>query len=82
MDMGLQSLHITNQNIIFSWNPEARNRINTIYMVGYFIGGALGTTTGAYAWEYFRWTGVASLGLFFTILIVIFHLSLRKKQSA
>lgn len=82
MDMGLQSLHITNQNIIFSRNPEARNRINTIYMVGYFIGGALGTTTGAYAWEYFRWTGVASLGLFFTILIVIFHLSLRKKQSA
>lgn len=82
VDMGLQSLHITNQNIIFSRNPDARNRINTIYMVGYFIGGALGTVTGAYAWELFQWRGVASLGLFYTILILIFHFSFGKKNSA
>ncbi len=82
VDMGLQSLHITNQNIIFSRNPDARNRINTIYMVGYFIGGALGTVTGAYAWQLFEWRGVASLGLFFTILILIFHFVFRKEESA
>jgi len=79
IDMGLQSLHITNQNIIFSKNPEARNRINTIYMVGYFIGGALGTTTGAYAWQWFQWSGVASLGLIYTILILLVHLIFKKK---
>ena len=79
IDMGLQSLHITNQNIIFSKNPEARNRINTIYMVGYFIGGALGTTTGAYAWQWFHWSGVASLGLIYTILILLVHLVFRQK---
>jgi predicted MFS family arabinose efflux permease len=49
VDLGLQALHITNQNIIFSRNLEARNRVNTIYMVGFFIGGALGTALGAYA---------------------------------
>ncbi|WBL24452.1 MFS transporter [Zunongwangia sp. HGR-M22] len=81
VDMGLQSLHITNQNIIFSRNPDARNRINTIYMVGYFIGGALGTTTGAYAWELFQWRGVASLGLFYAILILIFHFAFKKSIS-
>ncbi len=53
VDLGLQALHITNQNIIFSKNPEARNRVNTIYMVGFFVGGALGTYLGAYAWEHF-----------------------------
>ncbi|WP_304139048.1 MFS transporter [Mesonia mobilis] len=79
IDMGLQSLHITNQNIIFSKNPEARNRINTIYMVGYFIGGALGTTTGAYAWQWFKWSGVASLGLMYTILILLVHLIFKQK---
>jgi len=79
IDMGLQSLHITNQNIIFSKNPEARNRINTIYMVGYFIGGALGTTTGAYAWQWFKWSGVASLGLIYTILILLVHLIFKQK---
>ncbi|MGS0747929.1 MFS transporter [Halpernia sp. GG3] len=72
IDLGCQSLHITNQNIIFSKNTEARNRVNTIYMVGFFIGGALGTVLGAIAWNSFGWTGVSILGLLlsFTILIV------------
>lgn len=82
VDMGLQSLHITNQNIIFSRNQDARNRINTIYMVGYFAGGALGTITGAYAWELFDWEGVATLGLFYTILILITHFLFKKTESA
>ena len=82
VDMGLQSLHITNQNIIFSRNQDARNRINTIYMVGYFAGGALGTITGAYAWELFHWEGVATLGLFYTILILITHIFFKKTTSA
>ena len=72
IDLGVQSLHITNQNIIFARNTEARNRVNTIYMVGFFIGGALGTVLGAIAWNSFGWTGVSVLGLVlsFTILIV------------
>ncbi len=78
IDMGLQSLHINNQNIIFSRNPDARNRVNTIYMVGYFIGGAMGTTTGAYAWESWGWPGVATLGLGYSVLILIAHLLFRK----
>ena len=82
VDMGLQSLHITNQNIIFSKNQDARNRINTIYMVGYFAGGALGTITGAYAWELFHWKGVATLGLLYTAIILIAHFSFKKSESA
>jgi predicted MFS family arabinose efflux permease len=79
VDMGLQALHITNQNIIFSKNPEARNRVNTIYMVGFFIGGAFGTTMGAAAWTNFGWTGVSVLGLVLSISIAIVHLIFRKK---
>tara|TARA_R100000935_G_C2813178_1_gene156021 strand:+ start:157 stop:1323 length:1167 start_codon:yes stop_codon:yes gene_type:complete len=81
VDMGLQSLHITNQNIIFSKNQDARNRINTIYMVGYFIGGALGTISGAYAWQEFGWTGVAVLGMIYSVLILIFHLIFKNSVS-
>lgn len=79
LDMGLQSLHITNQSIILSGKSEAGNRINTIYMVIYFIGGALGTITGALLWELYHWKGVATLGVLYTFLILIFHL-LYKKQ--
>lgn len=74
IDLGMQALHITNQNIIFSKNPEARNRVNTIYMVGFFIGGSLGTVLGALAWEYYKWTGVSILGLIISIAILVVHL--------
>lgn len=79
MDLGLQALHITNQNIIFSKNPDARNRVNTIYMVGFFIGGALGTTLGAFAWEHYSWNGVSILGLSLSVIIAIVHLIFKKK---
>ncbi|MFI8379916.1 MFS transporter [Leeuwenhoekiella sp. NPDC079379] len=79
VDFSLQSLHVTNQNIIFSKNPDARNRVNTIYMVGYFIGGAFGTIAGAYAWEHFQWIGVATLGLAFSVLILVFNTILKSE---
>ena len=78
VDLGLQALHITNQNIIFSKNPEGRNRVNTVYMVSFFIGGALGTTLGAYAWENFHWVGVSVLGLSLSVLILLAHLISRR----
>ena len=62
IDLGQQALHITNQNIILVKNPEARNRINTVYMVSFFLGGAGGTFLGALAWEHFQWFGVSLLG--------------------
>ncbi|HTK18605.1 MAG TPA: MFS transporter, partial [Mucilaginibacter sp.] len=49
MDMGVQATHISNQSLIFALRPEARNRINTIYMVTYFIGGGFGTYLAAQA---------------------------------
>ena len=79
VDLGMQALHITNQNIIFSKNPSARNRVNTIYMVGFFMGGALGTLLGSIAWEHFRWIGVSSLGMVLSIAILIAHLMAKNK---
>jgi len=79
VDLAFQALHITNQNIIFSKNPEARNRVNTIYMVGFFVGGALGTVLGAYAYENFGWHGVAGLGIVLTVAIVVVHVIFRRK---
>lgn len=79
VDLGLQALHITNQNIIFSKNPEARNRVNTIYMVSFFIGGALGTSLGAIAWEHYNWLGVSVVGILLSLSILIVHLVYKSK---
>ncbi|GGW26285.1 MFS transporter [Arenibacter certesii] len=81
IDLGLQSLHIINQHIIFSKNPEARNRVNTVYMVAFFIGGALGTTLGAISWENYGWLGVSVLGGVLSIGILVVHLFSRRKAT-
>jgi len=74
MDMGVQATHISNQSLIFALQPEARNRINTIYMVTYFIGGGIGTFLSSLAWDHYQWTGVCIVGLAFSVLAVIMHL--------
>ena len=74
IDLGVQSVHITNQNIVFSRNTEARNRVNTIYMVGFFIGGAAGTIFGSLAWNLYGWTGVSVVGLIFAGIILLAQL--------
>ncbi|WP_126974438.1 MFS transporter [Gynurincola endophyticus] len=73
LDIGVQSVHISNQTIIFEGNPVARNRINTVYMVMYFTGGALGTFIGGYIWHFFKWDGIAVTGIVLSVLIWIVH---------
>lgn len=78
LDLGIQSVHITNQTIIFEGNPSARNRINTVYMVIYFIGGAFGTFAGGLVWTHFQWVGVTVAGFGFGLLVLVFHLLWKK----
>ncbi|WP_268224767.1 MFS transporter [Sinomicrobium oceani] len=73
LDLGIQAVHITNQTIIFENNPPERNRINTVYMVLYFTGGALGTFIGGIVWQHFGWTGVAAAGFGFGALTLLVH---------
>ena len=81
IDLGVQAVHITNQNIVFSKNTEARNRVNTIYMVGFFIGGAAGTSFGSLAWNYMGWTGVSLVGLAFSAGILLVQLLTLKRTT-
>jgi len=62
LDAGSQSSHLANQTIIFGLNQALRNRINAIYMVSFFVGGAVGTAAAAFVWERAGWTGVCVLG--------------------
>lgn len=62
MDLGVQSSHVANQTKVFGLDPALRSRLNTLYMVGYFTGGALGSALGAQAYRLFGWTGACGLG--------------------
>ncbi|QEM14529.1 MFS transporter [Mucilaginibacter rubeus] len=82
LDMGVQATHISNQSIIFALIPEARNRINTVYMVSYFIGGALGTFFASLVWKNYAWNGVCAIGVVLSVIVIIVHLLNYRKPSA
>ncbi len=71
LDAGVQASHLTNQTVIFGLAPELRSRINSLYMVGYFVGGAVGTALAAVAWSYAGWAGVCVLGGAFALAAVV-----------
>jgi predicted MFS family arabinose efflux permease len=62
-DLGIQAVHIQNQQLIFAIDPAARSRLNTGYMVTYFVGGALGSATTGIAWAIDGWPAVIVLGV-------------------
>jgi predicted MFS family arabinose efflux permease len=62
LDLGVQAGHVANQTRIYALIPEARSRLNTVYMVTYFLGGALGSALGAWGWTHWRWNGVCAAG--------------------
>ena len=62
LDVGVQGLQVTNQSIIYRLAPDARSRINSAYMVCYFVGGALGSATASWLYGSHRWAGVCLLG--------------------
>ncbi len=63
MDLGVQAGHVANQTRIYSIDPAARGRLNTVYMFMYFVGGSLGSYGGAIAWAHWGWTGVCGLAI-------------------
>jgi predicted MFS family arabinose efflux permease len=62
LDLGVQAGHVANQTRIYALVPEARSRLNTVYMVTYFLGGALGSALAAYGWSRWGWSGVCAAG--------------------
>ena len=74
LDMGAQMTQVANQTRIFGLVPSARSRINTIYMVVYFSGAALGSWLSSLVWVHYKWDGVSLLALGFVALAALCHI--------
>ena len=75
IDIGIQCIQLSNQTSIFELCPDASNRINTIFMTTYFIGGSMGTFLAGSSWQTLGWHGVIVTGALLTtgsLLITLF----------
>ncbi|MCA0922945.1 MFS transporter [Pseudooceanicola nanhaiensis] len=71
LDLGMQVSHVTSMSEVLQLEPQAGNRMNTIYMVIRFAGAAMGTFAGSQAWHFFGWTGVTLLGVGITAAALV-----------
>lgn len=71
LDAGMALCHSANQSEAFALRPEARGRVNAVYMTGFFLGGALGSTAGAIALTLGGWATLCLVGALVAATIVL-----------
>ncbi|NIZ91863.1 MFS transporter [Kineosporiaceae bacterium B12] len=62
LDIALQGVGIFNQTRLFAVSAEARSRLNTAYVTGNFLGGAVGSAAAAVLWSHGGWVAVTVAG--------------------
>mgnify|MGYP001256867531 CR=1 FL=1 len=81
LDIGSRGGQLASQTFIYSLMPSARNRLNTVYMVSYFAGGALGTFFSSAAWAALKWNGVCLVGGVMALIAILTFLPSLKKSN-
>ena len=80
LDFGIQSSLVSNQHVVYALRPEARSRINTIFMTGMFIGGAVGSAGATAAWQFGGWQAVSLFGGMLAGLALVIELMSHKAR--
>jgi len=62
LDAATQMNQVLGQRVLYSIAPEARGRINAVYMTAVFLAGALGSALASISLAHGGWTATASLG--------------------
>jgi len=77
LDIGAQSLQVTNTALLYTLDESVHSRVNTIYMTLFFSGGALGTLVGITLWQWGGWSMVCIQMLCFALGVVLLLLKER-----
>ncbi|WP_200477966.1 MFS transporter [Azospirillum brasilense] len=78
LDFAVQAALVSNQHLVYALRPEARARLNTIFMGGMFLGGAVGSSAATLAWNAGGWTAVTGLGIAVAALATALQLAARR----
>lgn len=79
LDIGAQSIQVSNVALMYTLDASSHSRINTIYMTLFFAGGALGTLAGILCWQFGGWNWVM-LQMLLSAFGIIWLLSREKRD--
>jgi predicted MFS family arabinose efflux permease len=82
VDIGVQAGHVANQSRIYKLAPTARARLNTFYMVAFFIGGALGSYFGPLGFSVGGWAGFCAFPLAALVIALVYFMRAERNRGS
>jgi predicted MFS family arabinose efflux permease len=81
LDFGVTSAMVSSQHVVFAVHPEARGRLNTIFMTGMFLGGSVGSAGATIVWSQGGWGAVSVFGGVLSIVAVFLQSHSRSRGT-
>jgi predicted MFS family arabinose efflux permease len=75
LDMAVSGNLVLGQRAIYSLGSEIRGRVNGVFMAVFFIGGAIGSALGGWAYAYGGWMYASILGLSMPVAALLYYLT-------
>jgi predicted MFS family arabinose efflux permease len=72
LDFGVSASLVVSQRAVFSLSPEHRGRLNGVFMAVFFVGGALGSALGGWAYAHGGWPLASGIGIALPILALLY----------
>jgi predicted MFS family arabinose efflux permease len=83
LDLAVQGHQVFGQQEIYGLRPDARARVNTVYMTSIFFGGSIATGVAGGIHDHYGWTGVTTLGAALpTVGFVVWAVSTLRRRRA
>ncbi|OMD21709.1 MFS transporter, partial [Paenibacillus odorifer] len=81
LDMAVSGNLVLGQRVIYSLGSEARGRLNGIFMAIFFVGGAVGSSLGSWAYAYGGWTFASLIGVILPLLDLVYFFTEKRSTK-
>ncbi len=78
LDFGVTMTLVISQRAIFGLGADLRSRLNGLFMATFFVGGALGSAVGAFAYAQGGWVLASSVGIALPAIAFLYALTERR----
>ena len=74
LDFAVQMNMVLGQRAVYALGTANRGRLNALYMISIFIGGAIGSSVASSLYEHFSWLAIAAVGSALSLVTLIVFL--------
>lgn len=71
LDPGIVTTNVVSQQAVLNMMPEARSRLNALFVAGAFFGGSIGAYIGPWIYSHYGWLTMSAIGLMLLFIAYI-----------